>query len=398
MRMGALVNAVRRRCGLTNSDAAELLFDNDRTLGFGLRSFTASHVAATTRELEVLLNGTTPTAFVGRGRLTSMRNRHAIPNDASNFVERATKLIGKFGIYVRDNKDCELTNRMMDLPDLTYRRVSSLGQRSYREKGTKFGEGKPALEAKILGATKATQVAAAIKAWTTGAGHDVTDLERPQNWNTATPPTDHPTTPNEPRIDTLVKPTGISAKNLATALKQAIKDLDNDASGLYHYWEWRASADRPDEDPFTSKENWRYCEATTIGIYDLPESDPYTLTQESMEIKVRLDATKPEDAYILRIATADGTWPMMLATDGGHTTKDTELGNSFYHPPSAYRPWRNQVATRGTAPSAHSHHTTPAKHWIEQLPQRPRGTTSTMHEPRGNPERPTCHPHRGLAH
>jgi len=66
-----VISSVRRQCGRMASDSAALLGVLPEQLGHGIKFFTGSHVAATARELEVLLNDSSPTRVAARSRLTA---------------------------------------------------------------------------------------------------------------------------------------------------------------------------------------------------------------------------------------------------------------------------------------------------------------------------------------
>jgi hypothetical protein len=67
----AVLAKIRRRCGLTTSDADEHLFISRGCNGLGFSTFTGNHITSVARELEVTLNSKQTQAMVARARLHS---------------------------------------------------------------------------------------------------------------------------------------------------------------------------------------------------------------------------------------------------------------------------------------------------------------------------------------
>jgi hypothetical protein len=94
--------------------------------------------------------------------------------------------------------------------------------------------------------------------------------------------------------------------------QQATKEQKHDMVVLYEVWEWRRTPNNAAQDPWTSDHGW---EKLTIEASD--SNDPWDHTRERAEEKLRLQEGEFGE-YIVGLATNNGAWPFMVATDGGH--------------------------------------------------------------------------------
>jgi len=81
---------------------------------------------------------------------------------------------------------------------------------------------------------------------------------------------------------------------------------------LYEVWEWRRTPNNAAQDPWTSDHGW---EKLTIEASD--SNDPWDHTRERAEEKLRLQEGEFGE-YTVGLATNNGAWPFMVATDGWH--------------------------------------------------------------------------------
>jgi hypothetical protein len=124
----AVLAKIRRRCGLTTSDAAEhLVFISRGCNGLGFSTFTGNHITSVARELKVTLNSKQTQAMVARARLHSASHgRHDNAHTPNFIAKKSAKTLSALGIYLRDRQD-ELANRIMDNLSLTLPSVKPRG-------------------------------------------------------------------------------------------------------------------------------------------------------------------------------------------------------------------------------------------------------------------------------
>jgi hypothetical protein len=66
---------------------------------------------------------------------------------------------------------------------------------------------------------------------------------------------------------------------------------------------------------------WRLLKTDPVGMEGLPFSDPWKETRQAAIATHKMRWDRASDRAILDKATANGTWPLMLATDGGYIAK-----------------------------------------------------------------------------
>jgi len=139
-----LVNQIRKRHGLSTSDAKHVLFIDMNKGGFGFKSFLdVDLIILTIRELEIVLNGMMLDSKASRSRLQAyyIRQDKEIDGVYLNFIGSAIEKIAKYGFHIRDKYDGIINYILANLNN--QKRYVAVGHDNYRHAdGYSIGSGK----------------------------------------------------------------------------------------------------------------------------------------------------------------------------------------------------------------------------------------------------------------
>ena len=106
-----VANLLRRKNGLTVTDAKHRLFIPDKLGGEGITSALEVDLLSTARELEIVSNSSGLDSFAFRTRIAASKN---LPfSNGFNHAKRAIRKLANYGIHFRDNSD-GLTNDILN--------------------------------------------------------------------------------------------------------------------------------------------------------------------------------------------------------------------------------------------------------------------------------------------
>jgi len=292
---------LRRRKGLSTTDAAHRFWLDESSGGFGFKSFLEEDLIAVAREIEVVLNGKDIDSKALRGRLKALRIN---PNsNYCNHVKQAVHKLAKYGIYLRDEKS-ELVNFVLSNISRTYK-YAPVGNAGYNE-GNKatIGVGKKHLLDLAIGGTVEKIVGKILK----GADRETIKTEFPEKLPVS--------------FDKIVR-------HIKTAKYQRFQE----ATQMYRIWEWRYSKQNPT--PPSQLNKWERMDASKHIMEKFSNSSYLELTTEEitkecdefMRIDLNiLDYQKSPDkdkTKYMEIAKYlfDSQSPLLIATDGSHVSK-----------------------------------------------------------------------------
>ena len=119
---------LRKRRGLTKSDAMHRFWIHERLGGFGFKSFLEEDIISVTRELEVVLNSQELDSRALRARLEAYNKEPG--NPSMNHVKEAILKLGKYGIYIRDG-DNEILNHALGILSIE-KRYAPVGSAAFK--------------------------------------------------------------------------------------------------------------------------------------------------------------------------------------------------------------------------------------------------------------------------
>ena len=235
-----LVNQIRKRHGLSTSDAKHALFLDLNKGGFGFKSFLDVDLISTIRELEILLNGIMLDSKASRSRLQAYNIRHNRKDEETylNFIGSAIEKIAKYGFHIRDKYDGVINYILSKLSN--QKRYLAIGHENYRNTdGFSLGSGKERCLDIAYGGKLHTHLQNSIDL-STGSWTDKT-----------------------PDFSQLEVP--ISKLRITKLLQSERVKQFEDRTICYNYWEWISEGEN-DEETMNKIGNWKYVNVMEIFL------------------------------------------------------------------------------------------------------------------------------------
>jgi len=288
---------LRKRRGLTKSDAMHKFWIHERLGGFGFKSFLEEDIISVARELEVVLNSQELDSRALRARLAAYNNE---PMDSSmNHVKEAVLKLGKYGIYIRDG-DNEICNHALGILSME-KRYAPVGSAAFRDGNTAtIGFGKEKLLDLVMGGIIESLINGII------AGKSEATLKEEHGG----------------------KRFPISFKKLSKIVERAKHKRFSEVTAAYKFFEWSFS-DRAPNIPMNIEE-WKFVDLGNEFKKCFPDSfldqesgEIEKWCQEKMKINLELENISQHpnhtDTYnAVRTKILDSESPLIIATDGSH--------------------------------------------------------------------------------
>jgi len=294
-----VAQCLRKRRGLSKSDAMHRFWIGENLGGFGFKSFLEEDLISVARELEVVLNSNELDSKAIRARLEAY---NCNPEGRyKNHVKEAVLKLAKYGVYLRDQNEEILNYTLSGLARET--KYAPIGSAAYKD-GFKptIGLGKRHLLDLAMGSSLETVIRKIIK----GASRSEIKLLYPQ------------------RLP-------VSFQKLEKLIEQAKLKRFEEVTRMFKYWEWSLCEEHP-QIPKTLKE-WNVID---IGkqirqehpntYLDLSAASIREMCLQKMKISFN-QVSNPEDPTSINTHDTalrkllDSESPLLIATDGSLTTK-----------------------------------------------------------------------------
>ena len=287
-----LIEYVKKRKGLSSTDAKHSIFLDSSNGGYGFNSFLEVDLVANARELEIILNGHLIDSEVIRARASAFLIRHDRPDTTvfANFTGKAIHKLADYGFHIRDSRDGIINqilghfNRMKSF--------TSIGADHAGSQGNTFSIG--------LGKEKLRNIAFGSKLHVF--------LKKAVS-------------PTGEIKSNLIIPEDLSPKVSLPLLKRLVKKFKftafNELATQFNFWEWTNNIKQPVSNLPSDRGAWKYINTADIIKAKFPNSY-WTMSK----LEIRREAQKIIELQNMHghIVTFldDHNSPAFVATDGGH--------------------------------------------------------------------------------
>ena len=296
-----LTEYLSKRKGLSKTDAKHCIFLDENNGGYGIKSFVEIDLVSVARELEILLNGGFLDSEVVRARSAAFLLRHNKPANAPhsrNFTGDAIHKLADFGIHVRDSQDGVINYILSHYNQQNS--FKSIGDERYKgDNGFSIGLGKERNRKIAFGSELHTFLKKAV----TSSGEINSNQIIPEELS--------------PRV---------SLPTLKRLTKTYRVMAFNERVCSYNFWEWTNDMDNVITDIPRHHKEWRY-----INIAEkIRTKFPTSFLELSFE-DIHREATIFSNAHLTHRTLFDTLIqrkiPAFMATDGGHTIRNTHTSN-----------------------------------------------------------------------
>jgi len=295
-----LIQKIRKRHGLSESDAKHPLFIQESQGGYGFKSFLDTDLIATARELEIVLNGGMIDSRVIRSRTRSYLLRHDRPNSLvfRNFIGTAISKIAKYGFHLRDTKD-DIVNYIFSIL-CRQKRFQSIGSGRYSDGKTNHSSGRG--NETNLKIAFGSQLHFVLRQAITDDGKLRENIILPED---AALPT--------------------SLRVIERSLMQAKEIQFSDRTSTYNCWEWDGSRMTATDAQLLDPSHWKKVDVSTSikRKYPLSYWKLSSIQIHQMATEILSLANRPH--IMRRITTSLG--PAFIATDGAHRNVEDSSKN-----------------------------------------------------------------------
>jgi len=290
-----VAQCLRRKRGLTKSDAMHKFWISEELGGFGFKSFLEEDLISVARELEVVLNSNEIDSKALRARLEAF-NRDP-KGQYRNHVRDAVQKLGKYGFYLRDRND-ELLNYVLGIL-AKERKYAPVGNAAFRDGNrASIGQGKQHLLTLSMGGKLSEIISNVI------GGMSREDVK-----------TIHPG-----RLP-------VSYNKIKSLINQAKRQRFRESTQSFNFWEWSHTEKQP-KIP-TSLNQWKLVNIGEIikkefphTYLDLTSEELSELCYKKMKISFENELNSGRDnksEYSTAIRKIlDSESPLIVATDGSH--------------------------------------------------------------------------------
>ena len=292
-----VAQTLRRKRGLSSTDATHKFWIDSTSGGFGFKSFVEEDIISTARELEVVLNSGDLDSKSLRARLEAFRQRP--DRESVNHVKNAIKKLGRYGIYLRDQTE-EVLNYTLSLI-ARERRYAPVGNAGYKDgNAATIGPGKHHLLDLAMGGSIESIVRKIMK------GESEASVK-----------------------SCSVKHLPISYKKLEKFIMQAKELRFREATRLYKFWQWSYSKSAPTIP--TNIADWEYVDLGHVlrmkypkSYMELSSTEIAAICEQKMKIDFEEEVSKANSTHkdaVCRLLDSES--PLLIATDGSHAAKGT---------------------------------------------------------------------------
>ena len=289
-----LVNQIRKRHGLSMTDAKHSLFLDIGKGGFGFKSFLDVDLISTIREIEIILNGFMLDSRVSRSRLRAYNVRHdeSFNGISLNFMGSAIEKVARYGFHIRDSNDGIINNILSALSK--QKRYLAIGHDRYRNTDDySMGRGKDRCLDIAYGSKLHSFLQKSIDPstgqWLIDDSVDL-DLDIP-----------------------------ISKNRLKKLVKSERSQLFEDRALSYNYWEWTSVGEKVSS--IEDVTQWKYVNIMEILKGKFPTTF-WNFTSERIHEEARFISERSFQSKPIKELLQASASPVILATDGSHRMAD----------------------------------------------------------------------------
>jgi len=304
-----LVEYLRKRKGMSTSDAKHSIFLDKANGGYGIKSFLEVDLIANARELEIALNGAFLDSEVIRARSAAFTMRHdkPEPNVFTNYTGSAILKLADYGIHLRDSND-GIINYILSHYN-QQKSFTSVGDVSYKGPNTfSIGLGKPNRRNIAYGSLFHTFLRKAFSS----SGEVKENLIIPEN---------------------------ITPKVSITTLKRLLRKYRMvrfaELAGLFNCWEWKNDwIENPAMELPSDASAWKHISISDKIKTKFPSSY-WLLTPKEIRMEAHnfLNIQHSHEDICKRLEELAA--PAFIATDGAHSNSVKNSSISHHSPTSS---------------------------------------------------------------